>query len=112
MIYPFICATLPYLTPAQIPEMSLAEFDGLMKEELSERLFERMLYWEFPGKQRAARKGDWKVVTIKKDAPLELYNIRKDMTESNDLAKEYPEMVEQFEREMKAGRVPSPNWPD
>ena len=73
---------------------------------------ERMLYWEFPGKQRAARKGDWKVVTIKKDAPLELYNIRKDMTESNDLAKEYPELVEQFEREMKAGRVPSPNWPD
>lgn len=46
MIYPFICATLPYLTPAQIPEMSLAEFDGLMKEELSERLFERMLYWD------------------------------------------------------------------
>ena len=83
----------------------------IMGEEMPET-DERMLYWEFPGKQRAARKGDWKVVTIKKDAPLELYNIRKDMTESNDLAKEYPEMVEQFEREMKAGRVPSPNWPD
>lgn len=26
----------------------------------------RLLYWEFPGKQRAARRGDWKVVTIKK----------------------------------------------
>ena len=83
----------------------------IMGEEMPET-DERMLYWEFPGKQRAARKGDWKVVTIKKDAPLELYNIRKDMTESNDLAKEYPELVEQFEREMKAGRVPSPNWPD
>ncbi len=83
----------------------------IMGEEMPET-DERMLYWEFPGKQRAARKGDWKVVTIKKDAPLELYNIRKDMTESNDLAKDYPELVEQFEREMKAGRVPSPNWPD
>ncbi|MBR3897265.1 MAG: sulfatase-like hydrolase/transferase [Bacteroidaceae bacterium] len=83
----------------------------IMGEEMPET-DERMLYWEFPGKQRAARKGDWKVVTIKKDASLELYNIRKDMTESNDLAKEYPELVEQFEREMKAGRVPSPNWPD
>ena len=46
MIYPFICASLPALTPAQIPEMSLAEFDGLMKDELSEKLFERMLYWD------------------------------------------------------------------
>ena len=24
----------------------------------------------------------------------------------------YPELVEQFDREMQAGRVPSPNWPD
>ncbi|MCD8262423.1 MAG: sulfatase-like hydrolase/transferase [Bacteroides sp.] len=71
----------------------------------------RLLYWEFPGKQRAARKGDWKVVTIKKDAPLELYNIREDMSESTDLATQYPEMVEAFEKEMKAMRKPSPNWP-
>ncbi len=83
----------------------------IMGEEMPET-DERMLYWEFPGKQRAARKGDWKVVTVKRGAPLELYNIRKDMTESKDLAKEYPELVEQFDREMKAGRVPSPNWPD
>lgn len=83
----------------------------IMGEEMPET-DERMLYWEFPGKQRAARKGDWKVVTVKRGAPLELYNIRKDMTESKDLAKEYPELVEQFDCEMKAGRVPSPNWPD
>ena len=53
----------------------------------------RMLYWEFPGKQRAARKGDWKAVTVKKDAPLELYNIKEDMTESVNLADKYPEIV-------------------
>ena len=71
----------------------------------------RLLYWEFPGKQRAARRGDWKVVTIKKDAPLELYNIREDMTESVNLADKYPEKVAQFEEEMKTMRVPTPNWP-
>ncbi len=71
----------------------------------------RLLYWEFPGKQRAARKGDWKVVTIKKDAPLELYNIREDMIESTNLAEQYPEMIEVFEKEMQAMRKPSPNWP-
>ena len=63
------------------------------------------------GKQRAARRGDWKVVTVKKDAPLELYNIKEDMTESVNLANKYPEKVAQFEKEMKAMRVPTPNWP-
>lgn len=71
----------------------------------------RLLYWEFPGKQRAARRGDWKVVTIKKDAPLELYNIKEDMTESVNLADKYPEKVAEFEKEMKEMRVPTLNWP-
>ena len=71
----------------------------------------RMLYWEFPGKQRAARKGDWKAVTVKKDAPLELYNIKEDMTESVNLADEYPEIVKELENEMNGMRIPSPNWP-
>ena len=75
------------------------------------KMEDRMLYWEFPGKQRAARKGDWKVVSVKPNAPLELYNIREDMTESNNLADKYPEMVEAFEREMMLMRTPSPNWP-
>ncbi|MBP3757420.1 MAG: arylsulfatase, partial [Prevotella sp.] len=70
-----------------------------------------MLYWEFPGVQRAARKGDWKCVTIKRGAPLELYNLRDDVTESHNLADQYPEMVAEFDRQMKAIRTPSPNWP-
>jgi len=71
----------------------------------------RLLYWEFPGKQRAARKGDWKCVTIKANAPLELYNLKEDMAESNNLADKYPEKVAEFDREMRAMRTPSPNWP-
>ncbi len=65
----------------------------------------------FTGKQRAARKGDWKVVSVKKDTPLELYNIREDMTESNNLAETHPDIVAAFEREMRQIRTPSPNWP-
>lgn len=83
----------------------------LLKGEKLDETDERLLYWEFTGKQRAARKGDWKVVTIKKDAPLELYNIKEDLTESNNLAEKYPEIVAQFEKEMAEMRTPSPNWP-
>ncbi|MDR2915873.1 MAG: sulfatase-like hydrolase/transferase [Tannerella sp.] len=71
----------------------------------------RLLYWEFTGKQRAARRGDWKVVSIRKNEPLELYNIREDMTESNNLAEKYPEIVAGFERDMEQIRTPSPYWP-
>lgn len=71
----------------------------------------RLLYWEFPGKQRAARLGDWKCVTVKKDAPLELYNLKEDVEEKNNLADKYPEKVAEFDKMMNKMRTESPNWP-
>ena len=53
----------------------------------------RYLYWEFPGKQRAVRYGEWKCVTVKKGAPLELYHISEDPNEQHNLADQYPKMV-------------------
>ncbi|MGN1263232.1 MAG: arylsulfatase, partial [Prevotella sp.] len=67
--------------------------------------------WEFPGKQRAARRGDWKCVTIKANKPLELYNLKDDPEERNNLAEKYPDMVRQFDEEMKKMHKPSPYWP-
>ena len=71
----------------------------------------RPLYWEFPGKQRALRQGEWKAVTVKKNAPLELYNIKEDPTESNNLAAQYPEKVRQMDETMWKMRKPSVNYP-
>lgn len=71
----------------------------------------RTLYWEFPGKQRAARRGDWKCVTIKKNAPLELYNLREDPSEQHNLADQYPDLVREFDTLMRSLRTPSECWP-
>jgi arylsulfatase A-like enzyme len=71
----------------------------------------RYLYWEFPGKQRAIRHGEWKCVTVKKGAPLELYHISEDKNESHNLAGEYPEMVKELDEQMQRMHHYSENYP-
>ena len=60
------------------------------------------LYWEFPayGGQQAIRMGSWKGFKkslFKGDSPLELYDLSKDLKELNDLAAEYPAIVQKME---------------
>ncbi|MDG2255244.1 MAG: hypothetical protein P8L49_09825, partial [Opitutaceae bacterium] len=51
------------------------------------------LYWEFKDKQ-AARMGDWKTVRIGgKEGKLELYNLKSDIGEAEDLSERYPDIV-------------------
>jgi len=66
----------------------------------------KYLYWEFPsyGGQQAIRIDDWK--GIKKGllqglSKLKLYNLSMDSKELNDVASEYPEIVEIMENLMK-----------
>ena len=71
------------------------------------------LYWEFyeKGGKQALRHGDWKVVRLNvnkdRNAPLELYNISKDPSESNDLAKQYPELVSKLAKKINEVRTDS-----
>ena len=71
----------------------------------------RPLYWEFPGKQRAIRHGEWKAVTVKKGAKLELYRIKDDPYEEHDLSEQYPEVVQELDRLGRSMRTPSKNYP-
>jgi hypothetical protein len=50
-------------------------------------------------------------VTVKKDAPLELYRIKDDPLEQHNLAAEYPEIVQRLDSLGHAMRTPSPNYP-
>jgi arylsulfatase A-like enzyme/imidazolonepropionase-like amidohydrolase len=71
------------------------------------------LYWEFHerGFQQAVRMGDWKAVRLRKDGPLELYDLHTDPGEQHDIAAAHPDRVATIENYLKTARTESPTWP-
>ena len=72
---------------------------GLLGKEKSQQKHE-FLFWEYPeyGGQVAIRMGDWKLIrknlkNKKKEPTLELYNLKEDIREENNVASEHPEIV-------------------
>ena len=74
------------------------------------------IYHEFirgktkPYSARSIRLGDWKAVQTKgkKGAfnAIELYNLKEDLGETKDLAKQFPEIVKEMERTMDEAHTP------
>ncbi|MEM8969040.1 MAG: arylsulfatase [Bacteroidota bacterium] len=61
------------------------------------------MYWEFPQYtgQVAVRMGDWKFIqrNLSEGEPtVELYNLAEDLTESNNVADQHPEVVQQAQK--------------
>ena len=48
----------------------------------------------------AVRKGDWKLVYRMHDAKLELYNLKNDLSEKNDVAAKHPKIVKELAKEL------------
>jgi arylsulfatase A-like enzyme len=94
--------------PAGIDGLSMAR--ALRGEQQPGHEF---MYWEFHerGFQQAVRMGDWKAVRLKKDAPLELYDLRNDSYERIDVAAEKPDVVARIEQYLKTARTESARWP-
>ncbi|HEY7498498.1 MAG TPA: arylsulfatase [Vicinamibacterales bacterium] len=71
------------------------------------------MYWEFHerGFQQAVRMGAWKAVRLKKDAPLELYDLAKDPHEERDVAAKEPAIVARIEKYLRTARTDSERWP-
>ena len=71
------------------------------------------LYFEFHerGFTQAARIGDWKAVRLGTAKPIELYDLAKDLGETNNVAGSHPELVKQFAAYLKQARTDSAVWP-
>jgi len=74
------------------------------------------IYWHFPGYLGAGkntwrtlpvgaiRSGDWKLMEFFEDGRLELYNLRDDLGEKNNLAAKFPEKTKEMREKLVAWR--------
>jgi len=75
------------------------------------------LYWEFHemGNKQAVRMGKWKGIRLNifdnPDAPVELYNLEEDPSETTNISGSFPDVVNGMEEIMKKAHSSDPNWP-
>ena len=75
------------------------------------------LYWEFheQGGRQAVRQGNWKGVRLNAagnpDAPLELYDLSKDPSETKNVAAQFPDKAKELGKIMNSEHVPSTIFP-
>jgi arylsulfatase A-like enzyme len=71
-----------------------------------------VLYWRY-GPHRAIRHGNWKL-TLPGGGLAELFDVEKDISETNDLAADHPEIVKDLSSQFDAweATVEGPRWPD
>jgi arylsulfatase A-like enzyme len=107
------------LEMAGMPLMPKQHIDGVSLMPLLKnkgKLNRKAIYWHYPHyhgsgnrPSGAVRAGDYKLIEWYEDNSVELYNLRDDMGEKHDLAKEMPEkaaelrsMLGRWRRQMKA----------
>ena len=109
--------TMMELTGAKAPENQ--PLDGVsIVSLLTEKtpVAERDLYWHFPGYLGAAqnqwrttpvgavRSGDFKLLEFFEDGKLELYDLKNDLGQKHDLAKEKPDVAKALHEKLVAWR--------
>jgi arylsulfatase A-like enzyme len=107
---------------AEVP----ARLDGVSLLSLfkGEKMPERALFWHFPAYLQSykadpdsaskffrttpcgvIRKGDWKLIKYFENGAIELYNLKEDLSERNNLAEKQPEKAKALVKELEAWQV-------
>jgi arylsulfatase A-like enzyme len=91
-----------------------ADMDGLSLVPLLKKpaanLKRKALYWHYPhyypttSPVSSIRQGDWKLLEYFEDRHIELYNLRKDIGEKNNLAERMPKRAEELLKRLNSWR--------
>jgi len=106
-------ATLSELTGIAVPKNDGISFLPVLTGRDEQQKQHEFLYFEFPEKsgQVAVRIGDWKGIKSNmktdKNAPWEIYNLKTDEKEANNVAAQHPELAKKFEQILQEQHQPS-----
>jgi len=74
----------------------------------------RFLYWEFHERgfsQAILLNGRWKGIrTLRRDNPIQLFDLKNDISEQHDVASKYPDIVNEIRVLMEIARYDNPDW--
>ena len=114
-LYPTLLEIAGAAAPADYP-LDGHSYAGLLTSPADTTRKQDALYWHFPGylgsgghtwrtlPAGAIRAGDWKLIEFFEDGRLELYDLRNDVGERNNLAANMPEKVDKLHGMLKAWR--------
>jgi len=111
--------TLLELAAAKRPDQPLdgASYLGLLRSGGEGKIARDAVYWHFPGylgagadgwrttPAGAIRAGDYKLLEFFEDGHVELYNVREDVGQKQDLAKSQPEKAKELHDKLVAWRA-------
>ena len=107
-------ATAAELAGAELPKnVDSISFAPTLLGDPQRQKQHKYLYWEFyeQGSRQAVRFGDWKAMRQPMlTGSIELYNLRSDLGETEDLSGKHPEIVKMAAEMMEEAHVPHPAW--
>ncbi len=100
--------TIAEISKAQLPEVKLSGSDIVSHLKNPKKKLKTNIFFYEKGKEIwGVRKGDWKLLpnggsrASKVGDKPELYNLKEDISEKNNLADKYPEIVKELHEEIK-----------
>jgi arylsulfatase A len=106
---PTMCDITGVAKPTSIDGIS---FLPILKGNAKAQKKHKYLYWEFYelGGRQAVLWGDWKLIKLNVEDPakmvVELYNLKTDISETKNIAKQNPSVVKQMESMMREAHQP------
>ena len=106
-VFPTLCDIANTAAPGNLDGVSV--LPAILGSDQKNR---KHLYWEYHSPfQQAVRMEDWKAIRFGTKEDIELYDLSKDSSESNNIASKHPEIIKEVNEIMNTSRTESPFWP-